>query len=61
MIFKSSTWGILGGVVESVGLEWVGYVGGPVINWSLSGDNRLYEESERAEHGKSSVLDFFYL
>nr|GMD08231.1 Pectate lyase [Ipomoea batatas] len=42
-------------------VNWVGKVVSKVLQWALSGNNGLNEESEHGEHGKSAILDLLHL
>nr|GME07781.1 chlorophyll A-B binding protein of LHCII type 1 [Ipomoea batatas] len=42
-------------------VNWVGKVVGQVLQWALSGNDGLNEESQHGEHGKSAILDLLHL
>nr|GMD06540.1 Pectate lyase [Ipomoea batatas] len=48
-------------VWSCVVVNWVGKVVGQVLQWALSGNDGLNEESEHGEHGKSAILDLLDL
>ena len=50
-----------GDLHQTVDVGWVGNVLLQVLDWSLSSDNSLNEESQHGEHSKSSVLELLNL